>query len=229
MEMNDGVNRNGSSGAWRALEELYANGGERRSLRQRLKGIRAQIKVEAAEMHVAFTVVNFLLLPVPMAIARRLRPMLYRRLGMHIGRGTLMSNPWHLQGMGKPYKRLTVGQHCLFRRVRVELNAPMTIGDWVMVSDGVTLTTDTHDIGPPGRRMGFPKSRPVTIGNGAWIQRKAFIAGVNIGDGAIVAAGAIVTKDVPPNTLVGGIPARVIRELPVGEEQGIPQQEAVPS
>ncbi|MGD0114740.1 MAG: acyltransferase [Dehalococcoidia bacterium] len=229
MAINGNGSGNGSSGALQALEELYANGGERRSLRQRLKGIRAQISMEAAEMHVAFTVANVLLAPLPMALGRRLRPMIYRRLGMHIGRGTLLNNPWHVEGMGKPYDRLTIGEHCTLRRVRFELNAPITIGDWAFVSEGVTFTTDTHEIGPPGRRMGMIKSRPMRIGNGAWIQRNAFVAGVNVGDGAIVAAGAIVTKDVPPNTMVGGIPARVIRELPVGEEQGLPQPEAVRS
>ncbi|MGA2284761.1 MAG: acyltransferase [Dehalococcoidia bacterium] len=227
MEIDGNGKRNGSSRGQRALEELYTRGGERRSLRQRLRSIRAQIALEVGEMHVAFTLANVLLAPFPMAVGRRLRPIIYRRLGMRIGRGTLLNSPWHLEGMGKPYGRLTIGDHCTFRRVRLELNAPMTIGDWVLVSEDVTLTTDTHEIGPPERRMGILKSRPMRIGNGAWIQRRAFVAGVNVGDGAIVATGAVVTKDVPPNTLVGGIPAKVIRELPVREEQGLPMPEAV--
>jgi len=227
MEAPNGGNGNGSSAALRALEELYAHRGEKRSLRQRLRGIRAQIAIEVAEMHFAFTLANVLLAPFPMAVGRRLRPIIYRRLGMRIGRGTLLNSPWHLEGMGKPYGRLAIGDHCTFRRVRLELNAPMTIGDWVLVSEDVTLTTDTHEIGPPERRMGILKSRPMRIGNGAWIQRRAFVAGVNVGGGAIVATGAVVTKDVPPNTLVGGIPARVIRELPVREERALPTPEAV--
>lgn len=55
---------------------------------------------------------------------------------------------------------------------------------------------------------------PVVIGNGVWIGANVTIlGGVNIGDGAVVAAGAVVTKDVPAKTLVGGVPAKVIKQL----------------
>ncbi len=58
----------------------------------------------------------------------------------------------------------------------------------------------------------FPERRPIAIGNDVWIGARAFIRdGVSIGDGAIVAAGAIVTRDVPPYAIVGGTPAKVIR------------------
>jgi maltose O-acetyltransferase len=56
--------------------------------------------------------------------------------------------------------------------------------------------------------------RPVTIGNGAWLgARCTILPGVNVGEGAIVAAGAVVTHDVPANTMVAGVPARAIRDL----------------
>lgn len=55
---------------------------------------------------------------------------------------------------------------------------------------------------------------PIHIGKNVWIGSNATIlAGVSIGDGAIVAAGAVVTKNVPPNTIVGGVPAKVIKEI----------------
>lgn len=55
---------------------------------------------------------------------------------------------------------------------------------------------------------------PVVIGNGVWIGANVTIlGGVNIGDGAVVAAGAVVTKDVPAKTLVGGVPAKIIKQL----------------
>ncbi len=227
MEANNDGNGNGQSRAWQALEELYASHGQKRSLRQRLKSIRAQLAMEVSEMHVAFTVANVLLAPLPMAVGRRVRPMVYRRLGMRIGRGTLLNSPWHLEGMGNPYSRVTIGDHCVLRRVRIEANALVSVGDWVQISDGVTITTDTHEIGRSDRRMGMLKSRPIEIGNGAWIQRNSFVAGVNIGDGAIVAAGAVVTKEVSPNTLVGGVPARAIRELPTGREDVVSTPQAV--
>lgn len=60
---------------------------------------------------------------------------------------------------------------------------------------------------------GKEKSAPIHIGNHVWIGARATILkGVTIGDGAVVAAGAVVNKDVPPNTLVGGVPARIIKE-----------------
>lgn len=66
---------------------------------------------------------------------------------------------------------------------------------------GKTVATQAHEI-----------SRPVTIGNDVWIGDHAIImGGVNIGDGAVVAAGAVVTKDVPPYAIVGGVPARIIK------------------
>jgi len=56
---------------------------------------------------------------------------------------------------------------------------------------------------------------PVTIGNDVWIGGNVtFLPGVTIGDKAVIAAGAVVTKDVPSNTVAGGVPARVIKELP---------------
>ena len=57
------------------------------------------------------------------------------------------------------------------------------------------------------------RTSPIVIGNHVWIGRRAMIMkGVTIGDGAVVAAGAIVTKDVPPNCVVAGVPARVVKE-----------------
>jgi acetyltransferase-like isoleucine patch superfamily enzyme len=98
--------------------------------------------------------------------------------------------------------------------VSVHLNAPIEIGVLVTVADRALISTDRHDIGPSEHRLGHMRSRPVTIGGGAWVQYNTMIFGANIGPGAVVAAGAVVTKDVPSDTLVGGIPARVIRELP---------------
>ena len=60
---------------------------------------------------------------------------------------------------------------------------------------------------------GKEKTAPIKIGNHVWIGARATILkGVKIGDGAVVAAGAVVTRDVPPNTLVGGVPAKIIKE-----------------
>ena len=69
------------------------------------------------------------------------------------------------------------------------------------------------------RRNHIAVATPVTIGNDVWIGGNGTILpGVNIGDKAVIAAGAVVTKDVPDNTVAGGVPAKVIKELPSEEE-----------
>jgi len=89
----------------------------------------------------------------------------------------------------------------------------LTIGDDVMVGFESILLTSTHRFDDPRRPIrlqGFVQE-PVTLGNDIWIGMRAMILpGVTIGDGAIVAAGAVVTKDVAPYAIVGGVPAKTI-------------------
>lgn len=88
------------------------------------------------------------------------------------------------------------------------------LGDYCMIGPGVLIATVNHPMTPSGRRKHLSLIRPVTIGDDVWIGGHAVILpGVRIGNNCIVAAGAVVTKDVPDNTLVGGVPAKVIRRL----------------
>lgn len=98
----------------------------------------------------------------------------------------------------------------LNRSCKVICHSKITIGDGVAIADNVTIRdSDMHKI--KGRESEMTK--PIVIGNRVWIGDGARIMkGVTIGEGAIVAAGAIVTKDVPPWTIVAGVPAKVIRE-----------------
>lgn len=90
----------------------------------------------------------------------------------------------------------------------------VTIGDRVNIGPFAKLITDTHEIGSAKRRAGKTVFPPIVIEDGAWIGAAAtVIGGVTIGRGSIVAAGAVVTKDVPPNTVVAGVPARVVKDL----------------
>jgi len=94
--------------------------------------------------------------------------------------------------------------------------APVTIGRHVMIGPNVDIYTVNHPLTAQGRRDYLGKGSPVTIGNDVWIGGKVTInPGVTIGDNVVVASGAVVTKDVPANTLVGGVPAKVIKQLPV--------------
>lgn len=86
------------------------------------------------------------------------------------------------------------------------------IGDGTLIGHNVVLATLNHAKSPRARSSMIPA--PIHIGQRVWIGSNATVLpGVTIGDGAIVAAGAVVAKDVPENTIVGGVPAKVIRSI----------------
>ena len=92
------------------------------------------------------------------------------------------------------------------------------IDDGVLIGHNVVLATLNHAMRP--ERRGDMLPAPIHIGKRVWIgSNAAVLPGVTIGDGAIVAAGAVVTRDVPENTIVGGVPARVLRHLSEEELQ----------
>lgn len=114
-----------------------------------------------------------------------------------------------LRGTG----RLRIGLDVFLNSgVRIECWESVTIGDHVVIGwDTTIMDADLHGLaGAPERRL------PVVIGSGVWIGARAIILpGVTVGDFAVVAAGSVVTRDVPPRTVVAGNPARVIRELTI--------------
>jgi maltose O-acetyltransferase len=91
---------------------------------------------------------------------------------------------------------------------------PITIGDEVLIAANVQLLTATHPLDATRRRAWWEHGRPITIADGAWIGGGAIVLpGVSIGEEAVVGAGAVVTRDVEPRTVVAGNPARVVRRL----------------
>lgn len=99
--------------------------------------------------------------------------------------------------------------------VNCEINGPVKIGNYVMMGPEVVIYTRNHttsrtDI--PMQKQGFDDVKPVIIGDDVWIGRRAIILpGVKIGEGCIIGAGAVVTKDTPPYSVVVGNPARVVK------------------
>lgn len=88
------------------------------------------------------------------------------------------------------------------------------IGDNCMLAPGVQIYTATHPLDPVERNSGKEYAKPVIIGDNVWIGGHAIInPGVTIGDNVVIASGAVVTKDVPNNVVVGGNPARIIKEI----------------
>ena len=102
-----------------------------------------------------------------------------------------------------------IGIHCT-------VIGPVTIGSHVNLAQGITVTALNHNFSDPSLRIDEQgvSTKAVVIGDDVWIGANAVILpGVTIGSHVVVAAGAVVTKDVPANTLVGGVPAKVIKQL----------------
>lgn len=92
--------------------------------------------------------------------------------------------------------------------------AKVTFGDNVFVGPGCGFYTAGHPLDAERRNVGLEYAKPITVGDNVWIGGNCTILpGVTIGEGSVVAAGAVVAKDVPPRTVVGGIPAKVIKKI----------------
>ena len=105
-------------------------------------------------------------------------------------------------------RNVFVNQNCTFYDL-----GGLDIADDVMIGPNVSIITSGHPI-EPSRRRDFVVAKPIAIGRNVWIAAGAtIIGGVTVGENSVVAAGSVVTRDVPPNTLVGGNPAKVIRSI----------------
>ena len=145
----------------------------------------------------------------------RIRTAVMRAGGVSIGRGTVLGGVLDIRGGVGAAKRVRIGEMCWINAsCTLDASAQVVIGDFVALGQEVMVLTNTHQIGPPDNRAGTSNDLPVTIGNGSWLgARSVVLPGVDIGSGVIVAAGSVVTKSVPANSLVGGVPARLIRML----------------
>lgn len=129
--------------------------------------------------------------------------------------------------------KITLGEYCYVgEQTRIWSAREITIGDRVLISHHVNIfDSDTHPLSPKARHeqfrsmitIGHPKSldlreNPVKIADDVLIGCSCIIlAGVSIGKAAVVGAGSVVTRDVPPYTIVAGNPARIIRQIPEDE------------
>ncbi len=165
----------------------------------------------------------------PRWFVRLLAP-IYQHRGKHsvIHRSTRMDTP--------PYRKFSLGDYSVIESFACINNAvgdvmigdhtriglhntiigPVEIGSHVNLAQGITVTALNHNFGDTEKRIDEQgvSTNPVTIEDDVWIGANAVILpGVTIGNHCVVAAGAVVTKDVPPHSLVAGVPAKVIKQI----------------
>jgi acetyltransferase-like isoleucine patch superfamily enzyme len=157
---------------------------------------------------------NYIVCHVP---SFKLRHAWYRRIlgielgknsGVHLGCYIWFYGPGQLRRDG-----LTIGAYSrINRNCCLDARGPLRIGDNVSISPEVTILTAFHRVDDPKFRV---ESRPVVIEDHVWIgSRATILSGVTLGRGSVVAAGAVVSRDVGPLEIVGGVPARPIGKRP---------------
>lgn len=176
--------------------------------------LRQVLRQELAGLHPRLQLARLLLWPLPPNTGSRLRRTVLAGIGFDIGQGTTFLGMPTITGDKKLLHYLSIGRQCrVGTGCYFELGAPIRIGDGVVLEHQVLLMTTSHEIGLSVRRADLAYARPVTVEDGARLgARSTILPGVTIGVGAVVAAGALVNKDVLPHTVVAGIPAKLVRE-----------------
>ena len=110
-------------------------------------------------------------------------------------------------------KNIAVGEHVFINACcHFQDHGGVTLGDGCQIGHNVVFATLNHGLAPEDRHTTYPA--PVILGRNVWIgSNSTILQGVTIGDNAVVAAGAVVTKDVPADAIVGGVPAKVIKYI----------------
>ena len=141
-----------------------------------------------------------------------IRRFVYRALGAEVGKNVVFHFRTEIRGI----HRLKIGAGTIIGdNALLAAQRGLTIGENVNISSNVSIYSGAHDHRNPYFRSTPATTRPITIGDRVWIGSNAIIlTGVNIGEGAVVCAGCVVTKDVEPYAVVAGIPARKVNERP---------------
>jgi serine acetyltransferase len=151
----------------------------------------------------------------PQFCFNRLRTNLWRAAKVRIGERSLLMGDVILSGEGDWPSLFSVGYDTFITGpLRINLGGSVHIGNNVNIGHDCLFLTVDHEIGPPWRRAGWSTNRAIVVEDGAWIaSRVTILPGVTVGQGAVVAAGAVVASHVAPHTMVGGVPAKVLRKL----------------
>ncbi len=178
------------------------------------------LRREVALLYPRYVLAHAMSAVLPQLTFNRTRTEILRAGGLRIGPRSVVLGPIRMTGAGDRRDLFSIGCDCVITgRLHVDLGAYVRIGNRVHVGHDVTILSVDHEIGPTVQRCGGHDRMPVVVRDGAWIgSRVTILPGVTVGDGAVVAAGAIVTRDVPHDTVVAGVPAGIVREL----EPGVP-------
>lgn len=173
-------------------------------------------------LHVRYWLANLICGLLPDFFSGVVRARIYRLFGFKIGSGAfIIGNLDLISGQPDFYDKLEIGPGTVIgNRVAINLDDKVILQENVSLGPFVRIYTGTHNIGPgSNRRQSELLSKPVVIEKGSWVGMCAVILpGVTIGHGSIIAAGAVVTKDIPPDSYVEGNPAKVVQKLPWGDE-----------
>lgn len=145
--------------------------------------------------------------------SRRRAAVLRRLGGTHLHPSLLIASDVHFARLDS----LTVGPDCFINSSVYFDSGDVIFGSRVYVGFRAVFATLKHEIGGPEQRAAAGMHLPITVGDGTWIGANAVIMpGITIGPGCVIGAGAVVTRDCEPNGLYVGVPARRVRDLPVG-------------
>lgn len=149
----------------------------------------------------------------PPHVLVRSRVRILRLAGLGVGAATTIGGEIRVEG--GPPRNLRIGSECWINAGCVfDVADRIDIGDTVSMAQDVMILTSTHQLGDSLNRAGPLTTAPVEIGSATWIgARSVVLPGVKIGKACIIASGSVVNRDVPPNSLIGGVPARLIRRL----------------
>lgn len=155
---------------------------------------------------------RYMLFQVGLVPSHHIRRFVYRVLGAEIGKNVVFHFRTEVRGL----HRLKIGDGTIIGdNALLAAQRGLTIGKNVNLSSNVSIYSGAHDHRDPYFRSTPATTRPITIGDRVWIGSNAIIlTGVNIGEGAVVCAGCVVTKDVEPYAVVAGIPAKKVNERP---------------
>jgi maltose O-acetyltransferase len=143
-----------------------------------------------------------------------LRPVLLKLAGMNLPVRCGVFGPFIIRPIGGA-KNITIGRDTFINtETRFGSAARVTIGEKVAIGPRVSFETAAHELFYVEGKGRGTWSRPIVVEDRVWIGAGATVLpGVTIGEGAVVASGAVITKDVEPYTMVGGVPARLIKRL----------------